>query len=528
MKISIIGGSGSTGQQFYKFFSRRGFEVQILGRKTKDYREKAEESDVLIITVPIDAVEDTLKKISKYNLKKDALVTNFSSIMSVGCETLKKLQSGCCIHPMFGPDIENFNDMNIIIAPELNNPNLKKIVEVFKKEGANITFTTIKNHDKLVAVVQALSQFSSINLAKTLKEIDINIDKLLNFSSITFRMNLKAIERILRQDAELWRNIQFLNPYFKDVLDKYKENMLKLQNIVNEKDKETFDSDFNQIKKYWHSSKETNKEETQKIGTLGPKGTYSEIAAKKYTDKEIVFYDSIKSLIKAVSEKELKEAIIPFENSIHGTVMQTIDGIGQESLYVNEEIVIDINHCIAGLPETNPFYIKEIYSHPQALKQCYRYLSSRFPNAKLIPTESTSYAFSYISENHKKDALAIGPLNAAETYNFTIYDKKIQDEEKNQTSFVVVSNELNDKGDKNLIMISPEKDSPGLLYDILKEFKKKEINLYKIESRPSKTKLGTYIFYLIIDKTDDLVSITENLKKLHVNIKNMGFYITKR
>lgn len=251
MKIGIIGGSGSTGSQFVEYFSSMGVETIPIGRKTPNYQEAVESCNVIIISVPIDCVEKIIDKISKFKLK-GKLVINFASIMSRGWDKLKKLKCDvCCIHPMFGPQVKDFLDQNIIVAPEIENKFLDEIVGMFEESEANVEFSTVEEHDKLMAVIQALSQFSSITLASTLSKLNISLDKLVQFSSITFRMNLGTIKRILSQDTELWRNIQFLNPYFSEVLEAYEKEVKLSRSIVEAKDSNLFDTNFILTKSKW-------------------------------------------------------------------------------------------------------------------------------------------------------------------------------------------------------------------------------------------------------------------------------------
>ncbi len=272
MKIGIIGGSGKTGKQFIGFFSKNNIEVISIGRQTENYRDAVESCDVLILTVPINSVKDIVQKISEFDIG-NKLILNFSSIMSHGWKELEEVcRNVVCVHPMFGPDVMNFEGQNIVVAPKIENEDLKEIVKVFEMNKANVNFSSIEEHDKLMATVQALSQFSSITLASALSHQEFSIDKLRMFSSITFRMNLGAIERIIKQDSELWRNIEFLNPYFEETLLGYEKEFLKLRNIVKNKDSEGFDDNFNDVRDEWKKGvmKEAPKED-QTVLIIDPK-----------------------------------------------------------------------------------------------------------------------------------------------------------------------------------------------------------------------------------------------------------------
>jgi len=238
---------------------------------------------------------------------------------------------------------------------------------------------------------------------------------------------------------------------------------------------------------------------TKDIGTLGPKGSYSEQASFEYNKNDgRILFDSIDEVINALASDKITEGILPLENSIQGTVLETLDGIYYNNLKINKEIIINIEHAIAGVDNSIlPGKVKYIYSHPQALAQCRAYLKERYPKAKLIQTPSTSFAVKKVKEDGKKDSLAIGSKFAIRTYKLSIIEEKIQDVKNNQTLFVIISKKDNVTSlPFTLLVIDPKIDRSGLLHDILSVFKKEKINLLKIESRPSKKELGKYIFYI--------------------------------
>ncbi|MDD5152555.1 MAG: prephenate dehydratase [Candidatus Pacebacteria bacterium] len=236
------------------------------------------------------------------------------------------------------------------------------------------------------------------------------------------------------------------------------------------------------------------------FGVLGPEGSYSHEASIQY-DKNIrpIFFDTIGGIIDAIANGKLSQAILPLENSIHGTVLETLDGIFHNKLKIIEESIVDIRHALAGVERiVSPKNIDFIYSHSQALAQSARYLKKHYPKAKLVLTESTSASFKKIKDEQLKNALAIGPKLGAKIYNLNILAEDIQDEKNNQTRFAIVSKVSKTKKilPYILLVIAPTKDRPGLLYDILAVFKDNNVNLAKLESRPTRNKLGSYIFYI--------------------------------
>lgn len=265
------------------------------------------------------------------------------------------------------------------------------------------------------------------------------------------------------------------------------------------------------------------------VAVLGPQGTWSHQAALNYNSElQPVFFDSIPETLQAVVSGKILKGIVPFENSLQGTIVQTLDGISEKRLFIHKEIILNIQHCIAGVDkDIKVNEVKKIYSHEQALLQCKEYLKNIYSSAKLILTPSTAAAFRKIKDEGLTNALAIGPRLSAEIYGLQILKEAIQDKENNQTSFVVVSKKPStEQGIKTMLLIDPRQDRVGLLLEILEVFKQRNINLSKIESRPSREKLGSYIFYVVLDIGAGAI-LTETMRSLeqkNMNVVSLGSY----
>lgn len=217
--------------------------------------------------------------------------------------------------------------------------------------------------------------------------------------------------------------------------------------------------------------------------------------------------------MEAVESGECVKGIVPIENSIEGPVNLTLDSLVHNfNLKINEEIVIPINHNLLASKEIAIDSIKEVYSHSQALGQCQPYLEKHHITPRY--TLSTAAAAKKVAETG--EGVAIGTLKAAELYNLKIIDTNIQEISNNQTRFVVLADTDHEPtgNDKTSISFSLYEDKPGGLYELLGIFSKKDVNLTKIESRPSKEGLGHYIFFIDLEghRTDE--KITEILSIL--------------
>lgn len=237
-----------------------------------------------------------------------------------------------------------------------------------------------------------------------------------------------------------------------------------------------------------------------KVGFLGPEGSFSELAAKNLCPKaDYSLYERFSVILKDVSEGKLDAGVVPIENSIEGSIIEVVDNLFKYRLFIDTTLIVPIKHCCAALSEdVNP---EIILSHPQALGQCSEFISKTYPKAKLIQIASTSLAFKRIKEESLANAVAIGPEIAAEKYSLKIIKRDVQNNEDNQTKFALVTKKFipKGKGMTTSVVVIPTLDRPGLLFDILKCFKDENLNLTKIESRPSKNKLGTYVFHIDID-----------------------------
>lgn len=262
-----------------------------------------------------------------------------------------------------------------------------------------------------------------------------------------------------------------------------------------------------------------------RIGFLGPHGTYTEEAASKLNGK-LIPYNSIIEVMEAVKKNKVDMGVVPIENSIEGPVGITLDLLVHDyDLKIIGEIILPISHNLLLNREGSIEDIKKIYSHIQALSQCRKFIGKM--DFKPIATPSTSGAAEMVK--YEKDAAAIGSKKAAELYDLNIFANDIQDYENNSTRFVIISMDYCKPSghDKTSIVFSLFEDRPGGLYDVLGEFANCNINLTKIESRPSKKKLGKYIFFIdflghFSDKK--VKNILNNIKDKVSYVKILGSY----
>ena len=230
--------------------------------------------------------------------------------------------------------------------------------------------------------------------------------------------------------------------------------------------------------------------------------------------------------MESVANGECEYGVVPIENSIEGPVGITLDSLAHKfDLKIYNEMVITINQNLIVNPGTKMEEIEDVYSHSQAIAQCSEFISEN----KIQPHYAVSTANAAKSIVGDKTKAAIGNAKAAEIYDLEILKPNIQDTDNNETRFVVLSKEDHEitGDDKTSIIFSIYEDKPGALYDVLGIFQKNNINLTKIESRPSRKGLGKYLFfvdYMGHRKDDVFESIIKEIDENTYFLKVLGSY----
>jgi prephenate dehydratase len=261
------------------------------------------------------------------------------------------------------------------------------------------------------------------------------------------------------------------------------------------------------------------------IGFLGPAGTFTEEAASKISGK-LRSFDSIVEVLEAVKAQEVDVGVVPIENSVEGSVGVTLDIMAQEdSLKIMREIVIPVRQYLLLNPGVRLENVKEVYSHSQALAQCRHYLEKLgMPTRATVSTTAAAKAI-----RGKPEMAAIGTSQAAEIYGLVIAEPDIQDYPNNSTRFLVIGahDHVYTGKDKTSIVFSLPHDHPGGLYDLLGDFATFKVNLTKIESRPSKEGLGSYIFFLDFEghrEEETIRNVLNNIRSKVGYVKILGSY----
>ncbi|MEM3574144.1 MAG: prephenate dehydratase [Candidatus Bathyarchaeia archaeon] len=266
-----------------------------------------------------------------------------------------------------------------------------------------------------------------------------------------------------------------------------------------------------------------------RIAYLGPRGTFCEEAARKYASRLVAVLipmPDIADVFQSVSDGGADLGVVPLENSIEGSVGLTLDLLLESDLWICGEIDLRISHNLIAKPGTRMEDIRVLASHPQALAQCRKFIASRLPKVEMIEASSTSRAVELIKGI--EGAAAIGTELAAELNGMEILERGIEDSKNNFTRFLAISKaDFPPTGsDKTSIIFSVE-NKPGALYRALEEFAKRDINLTKIESRPTKRRPWEYVFYVDFEGHREDEKCKEALECLRLKasfLKVLGSY----
>jgi chorismate mutase/prephenate dehydratase len=265
-----------------------------------------------------------------------------------------------------------------------------------------------------------------------------------------------------------------------------------------------------------------------KVAFQGERGAYSESAVYTFfgTDAEVKPCRDLTEVFESVDKQDAPVGVVPVENSLEGSVNQAYDLFLTHNLKVSGEVIIRISHCLIANPSTSLEAVRTVYSHPQALAQCRSFLERL--GSDLIPTYDTAGSVKMLREKGLKDAAAVASEKAAEIYGMKILVKEIEDIPTNYTRFFVISkNDSPSTGKDKTSIIFAAAHTPGSLYHALGEFAKRNINLTKIESRPTKQKAWEYNFYLDFEGHRTEENCTAALKALEKSgafLKILGSY----
>jgi prephenate dehydratase len=271
-----------------------------------------------------------------------------------------------------------------------------------------------------------------------------------------------------------------------------------------------------------------------RIGFLGPEGTFTEealLSEPEYASARITPYGSLVEVLDAVSGGDQDLGFVPLENAIEGTVRDIVDSlIFEVDLRIQREVVLDIHLHLMAPPGTRLSDIERVASIPMATAQCRGFLNERLPGVELMATSSTAGAARALGEHDPvlsaRPTAAIAPRLAAKLYGLDILVEEVEDHPDNQTRFVSLARvgvPAPTGHDRTSIACFQSADRPGSLHAILGHFSARNLNLTKLESRPTKKALGDYCFLIDIDGHVGDAVVADCLRDLHAELADIKF-----
>lgn len=265
----------------------------------------------------------------------------------------------------------------------------------------------------------------------------------------------------------------------------------------------------------------------QRVAYLGPEGTFSYFAGVEFLghNADFISKQGLEDVFSAVSRAEAELGIIPLENSLQGTVGQSLDMFLSYPVFIQSELFCKISHSVLGRASSLT-EVKTIYSHPQPLVQCSRWISTNMPEARIIPAESTAAAAARASR--EEGAVAIGHKGLAKLFSLDVLATGIEDLSDNWTRFVVIG-QSSGKGEGNdktsLLFTLPDK--PGSLVRVLETLSLRGINMKKLESRPMRGEKWQYVFFVDVEcdlETPEYAEVLGTLKHQCHTLRLLGSY----
>ena len=269
-------------------------------------------------------------------------------------------------------------------------------------------------------------------------------------------------------------------------------------------------------------------EEEIKVAYLGPEGTHSEAALiNKFGSSALrIPSSSIEDVFRKIQSNEVSLGIVPVENSSEGVINSTLNSLADHNIKICGEIYLDVHHQLASARRFNLNKASLIASHPQAIGQCSKWIEANLGNIERKIMNSSAEAAQYAKKN--KNTLCIVNDLAIEKYKLFRQEKNIEDALNNQTRFLIIGNESigRTSKDKTSFLIQT-KNKPGSLLKILKPFEKKNINLNKIETRPSRTLTNSHDFFIDTEGHKDdskLKLVIKEIESVGATLRILGSY----
>ncbi|MBB3232226.1 prephenate dehydratase [Halomonas stenophila] len=269
-------------------------------------------------------------------------------------------------------------------------------------------------------------------------------------------------------------------------------------------------------------------EQPIKVAYLGPEGTFTQQAALKHFGESAVSLPmaAIDEVFREVEAGAVNYGVVPVENSTEGVINHTLDSFMDSSLRICGEVVLRIHHHLLVSDTTRRDKVSRIYSHPQSFAQCRKWLDAHYPHAERVPVSSNAEAARLVKTEWHSAAIA-GDM-AAKLYGLTRIAEKIEDRPDNSTRFLIIGNQdVPMSGEDKTSIVVAMRNQPGALHDLLEPFHRHQIDLTRLETRPSRSGVWNYVFFIDFKGHHDeprIAAMFEEVRLRAAEVKVLGSY----
>jgi len=534
MNITIIGGSGRLGLWYARRLHAAGHAVTITGRNrpklegaarsagvaaTTDNEAAVRGADAVIVSAPVESTPELLALAARA-ARPGTLLADFASVKGEVAEAYRAIRRDdletASLHPLHGPRVPGLEGVTVLVVPVRTGPRYQELRRFLVAEGAKLLETDADQHDRDMALLQGLTHFVAIAAGRTLAD-----HARPDFETPAHSLLRTTIARVVLQDPALYAAIQLENPHNGAIRRAFLETARRLLEIsergdaaalqaeivacaraLGNRDQELADSDASVLTLLGRRPAA----EATRVSVLGPPGTFSEVALRTYGRMRgerfaPLFARTIADVFDAVGSGAASLGVVPVENMIEGTIAVTLDRLFDTGLRVVAELLVPVHQSISALPGTRLGAIERVLSIPPALTQVRGWLRAHAPRAKIVETSSTAEAIDRVARLRYEGDAAIGLAATAEAAGLEVLARDIEDEPENVTRFLVIAREEGPRtgNDRTSLCVHEVPNKPGVLDHILQVLARHGLNLSKIESRPTRKRLGAYQFYIDVE-----------------------------
>lgn len=549
--IGIIGGTHGIGASFAEHFEKKfkdQIEVFVSGRKTKITNKFiVQNCDLVIFSVPIFATEKVIKESLEFS-HKNQIWADFTSVKQMPVNAMLQSKAQVCgLHPMFGPKKNIIGDKVVFCPERISAKNLDQVKDIF--EDFDIIDSNPKEHDKAMQIVQGISHFSDLVTGGAIKNSKISSKKLIKFSSPSYKLKFEVLGRMFAQNPDLYAQIIIQN---REAVETYFETLNSLKDLIDTNDNKGLAKEFQEIAEflgkefcetafnntntfftqYSISKSKKKKPAKQKkidLAIFGEQFSHTDSASKLFSERKKAkltgYFKNIFEVFELVESGDAETGIVPYENSIGGSVFETLEELFDRKVEIVSAVETKISQNLIGLPGTKLSEIKKITSHPQAISQSKKFLRTKCKNAKIEVEDSTAIAAQKVKSTNDKSFAAIGSKEIAKELGLEVIAPDTAGTD-NKTRFIMIkkkAKKLTTKITSFAFWFSGDKS--GNLSSVLNFFAYEKINLTKIDSRRSDKRHGNYLFFIDAEiSRKKFEKLLPEFKKLCGGVKILGGY----